>query len=69
MKVHVPVKSVVDYIVKARVYSRVRLRDGGTAQGSGFTPFNTINIGRNDYRDDGVVTLPDLEVAGSLIWA
>ncbi|WP_143104209.1 hypothetical protein [Poseidonocella sedimentorum] len=33
-------------------YSRVRVRDGGTAQGSGFTPFNTINIGRNIYSDD-----------------
>lgn len=33
-------------------YSSVRVRDGGTRDGSGFTPFNTINVGRNLYRGD-----------------
>ncbi|MEP2781126.1 MAG: hypothetical protein ABJP33_01655 [Pseudoruegeria sp.] len=33
-------------------YSRVRVRDGGTSASSGFTPFNTINIGRDVYHPD-----------------
>ncbi|MES0864870.1 hypothetical protein ABLN87_21175 [Ruegeria sp. SCPT10] len=33
-------------------YSAVGVRNGGTRDGSGFTPFNTINVGRNIYRDD-----------------
>ncbi|WP_415404108.1 hypothetical protein [Tateyamaria sp. SN3-11] len=33
-------------------YSAVRVRDGGSRNDSGFTPFNTINIGRNIYRED-----------------
>ncbi len=33
-------------------YSSVRVRDGGTSATSGFTPFNTINTGREVYRPD-----------------
>lgn len=33
-------------------YSDVQVRNGGTKLGSGFTPFSTINIGRDLYSDD-----------------
>jgi len=33
-------------------YSSVRVRNGGTALGVGYAPFNTINIGGDIYRSD-----------------
>ena len=33
-------------------YSQVQVRDGGTKTGTGFTPFNTINVGSGLYRND-----------------
>lgn len=47
-------------------YSKVRIRDGGSVQGSGFTPFNTINVGEDVYRPDYSLD-PSLNMRGFFV--